>query len=407
MSRSVFLVGFSCDRDYFDRYARTDARAQFAAYKLESRFYDALVSSGFNVKKFSFFASSTYPNNKKIFFPYYKGGALPFINIPGLRFLSRVFVLFFGVLVSLWAKKGAGTPVIFVYSLHTPFLLAIFALKKLFDFKVVVIVPDLPEFMNVAFNRGGFFKLIKRIDISLIKALVRGFDGFVFLTKYMVSSYPSWKGKPNIVIEAIAEQVVLKKEFLSQKLESLVREKWEKNIRVVFYAGSLSSAYGVGSLIESTAYFAENTELWLCGAGDIEGFPLNIMEQMPVRILGKLSMDEVLFLQANVDLLVNPRPIGGVYTKYSFPSKLVEYMSAGIPVLTTKLPSIPLDYNEYLNFFDVVTAEGIANSIRIVFEDYPFYQSKARSGMKYVIKNKTVIPQGNRLFSFVESLKQG
>ena len=53
---------------------------------------------------------------------------------------------------------------------------------------------------------------------------------------------------------------------------------------------------------------------------------------------GVIPLSEVIEKEIQATILINPRPVDQEFTKYSFPSKIMEYMSSGTPVLTTKLP---------------------------------------------------------------------
>lgn len=62
-------------------------------------------------------------------------------------------------------------------------------------------------------------------------------------------------------------------------------------------------------------------------------------------------------------LLVNSRFTIEEFTKYSFPSKNMEYMASGTPLLTTKLPGMPQEYYPYVFLFDEETIDGYADAI--------------------------------------------
>lgn len=49
-------------------------------------------------------------------------------------------------------------------------------------------------------------------------------------------------------------------------------------------------------------------------------------------------------------VLVNPRQNNEEFTKYSFPSKTMEYLSSGIPVVAYKLDGIPDEYDQYIQY---------------------------------------------------------
>ena len=56
---------------------------------------------------------------------------------------------------------------------------------------------------------------------------------------------------------------------------------------------------------------------------------------------------------------MNPRFTGAEYTLYSFPSKNIEYMVSGTPVITTRLAGIPDDYYPYVFVFEEEINENI------------------------------------------------
>lgn len=60
-----------------------------------------------------------------------------------------------------------------------------------------------------------------------------------------------------------------------------------------------------------------------------------------IQYLGSIPHDEILQLQRTASLLVNPRTPEGIYTKYSFPSKTMEYLASGTPTLYMNCQEFP------------------------------------------------------------------
>jgi glycosyltransferase involved in cell wall biosynthesis len=56
------------------------------------------------------------------------------------------------------------------------------------------------------------------------------------------------------------------------------------------------------------------------------------------------------------DVLVNPRQNDEAYTKYSFPSKNIEYLLSGNPVVAYMLDGVP---EEYRKFMSIVPDDGV------------------------------------------------
>ena len=78
-----------------------------------------------------------------------------------------------------------------------------------------------------------------------------------------------------------------------------------------------------------------------------------------IEYRGLVPTDEVRVLQKKVTVLVNPRHSTEEFTKYSFPSKTLEYMASGTPVLMSPLPSMPEEYKQYLYLFEDESVNGM------------------------------------------------
>ena len=104
--------------------------------------------------------------------------------------------------------------------------------------------------------------------------------------------------------------------------------------------------------------------------------------------------------QLKATLLVNPRSTNEEYTKYSFPSKNMEYMVSDSPTLTCNLPGVPEEYQQYVYLIKDETVEGLTNTLRAVL-------SKTREelhqrGMEvevrcYVLDNKNNVVQAGKV----------
>lgn len=278
--------------------------------------------------------------------------------------------------------------VIFCYSIHTPFLKLIKFLKKKYDFKVVQIVPDLPQYMNLQNNVTYLYKALKKIDIYKIDKLLKYIDIFVPFTKTMYTDYLYKYDKPYYVMEGIFEE---------KKVTSINKKNREKLI--VVYAGSLTKQYGVEKLINIFKHLHnENVELLLCGSGELT----NILKDSlfpNIKYLGLLNTKDTNNLIQNADLLINPREPEGEYTKYSFPSKIFEYLSSGNKVLCFKLPGIPDDYDKYLYFFD---SNDEADMRRRIIDVLNFEENKINNIM--FLKEKTAEKHVFKILQILQNL---
>ena len=101
-------------------------------------------------------------------------------------------------------------------------------------------------------------------------------------------------------------------------------------------------------------------------------------------------------------LLVNPRFTTEKLTRYSFPSKNMEYMASGTPLLTTNLPGMPNEYHNYVFLFREETVDGYADAIRrvLTYSDWEL-QDFGRKASQFVLQNKNNVQQGLRVLNFI------
>ena len=117
-----------------------------------------------------------------------------------------------------------------------------------------------------------------------------------------------------------------------------------------------------------------------------------------------LLSSEIVEKEQQASLLVNPRPTGEAYVKYSFPSKTMEYMASGTPVLTTVLPGMPEEYYPYVYFIREESAEGICKALRQVFsqeEDERF--RKGCAAREFVLESRNNVSQGRKILEMLEN----
>lgn len=257
---------------------------------------------------------------------------------------------------------------------------------KIRKIPIVTIVTDLPDMLSKN-------KILRVINNGLFKAV----DGFIFLTEQM-NSRLNRKGKPYIVMEGHVD---------SDALLSKETEKWEKENgkKVIIYAGGIRELYGISYLAKG---FLEadipNSELWIYGDGDFREKIIEIARNTPnIVYKGVCSNIEVVFAEMHAALLVNPRPSAPEYTKYSFPSKNMEYMVSGTPLLTTKLPGMPKEYYKYIYFINNETSDGIAKELRnILNTSFEEREALGKEARKFVLEKKNNLVQSEKIMRFLK-----
>ena len=150
----------------------------------------------------------------------------------------------------------------------------------------------------------------------------------------------------------------------------------------------------------------DDMELWLCGEGDLKEYVIE-QAQMDNRIKywGVLSNKKVKELEYQSCYLINPRFSNEDYTKYSFPSKTLEYMSTGVPTIITRLKGIPEEYFKYVIILEDESIEGIKLLLEKI-KKVPYKEccSMGEEAKKFVFEKKSPAFQGKRILSFLSDL---
>ncbi len=222
-------------------------------------------------------------------------------------------------------------------------------------------------------------------------------DSYIFLTRQM-NELINPTNKPYVVIEGQCDHK------LSAHQNSIEEKITPKRIT---YAGAISKEYGLKTLVESFIK-SDNTgwELQLFGNGDyVEEINGISKTHNNVKYLGSVSNKQIVKAEIESTLLVNPRPVGEYYTIFSFPSKTLEYMVSGTPVLTTDLPGIPEEYKPYLYYFSDDTKQGMIDTLNDIFSksDEELFK-KGQKAKAFALEHKNNISQSKRIIEFLNKL---
>jgi glycosyltransferase involved in cell wall biosynthesis len=120
---------------------------------------------------------------------------------------------------------------------------------------------------------------------------------------------------------------------------------------------------------------------------------------------GYLSHGDVLLLYKSADLLINLRLTKVLNTQYFFPSKLMEYLASGTPVISTCTGHVEEEFGQYLYVLKEETPAALAELIlRILSLTTEQRYRRAADAKEYISRHKTWDAQGRRVARFLESL---
>ncbi|MEG2426326.1 MAG: glycosyltransferase [Oscillospiraceae bacterium] len=322
---------------------------------------------------------------------------LGFLNIPILKQIGLGVSFFFNTLSWVYKNRGKEKYIIMDAAYVTVIPFVLFA-SNFGNCKTSAIFCDIYEYMaRVKDARDND-------DVSFIRKIARWntvrnykrLDSFILLTEQM-NSVVNLLNKPFIVIEGLVD-------IDMQSTENRLSDKEPGNI--IMYAGALREQYGLKNLIEGFINYKNcNASLWIFGAGD---YSSSIVEAESVdsriQFFGSINLDEVIKNEQKASLLINPRSADKEFTKYSFPSKNMEYMVSGTPILTTKLPGMPIEYYDYVYLIDGNSANDITRALEKVFQQTKEQiHQKGLEAREFVLKNKNNVIQAKRIIDLLET----
>ncbi|AMB97022.1 glycosyltransferase [Aerococcus urinaeequi] len=332
-------------------------------------------------------------NSKKLSYYY-----IPYINLPFLRELSYFIISCIRIL--FWKFKHRKDDELIIYSSNhfPPVSMAIVLIGGLLRIPKVVTFTDLPLF-TYSQEKILKMKIYKRVIIKpylrLVNLLQQKYDGYILFSKAM-NKIVNKRGAPNCIVEGA---------YNSDQIDLSITSKPKEFI--IAHAGTLNREVGIEKIIEVFDNIkTENVQLWLIGTGDMTP---DIIEKANldsrIKYFGFLPKPEVFSLLKKATLLINLRNPEDIYTKYSFPSKMFEYMVSGTPTLTTKIEGIPTEYYNYVYSVDGYESNDIAKEIDdILGKDKFELTSIGLKAREYVIQNKNASIQANKIAALLKKV---
>lgn len=300
---------------------------------------------------------------------------VPFFNLWGVRNWSRTRALVRAL--RNHSFDADGRRLLVVYCPHTPFLKAAEYVKRRDpSVHVCLYVPDLPQYMNLSAHVSPIYKIAKFFDIRAMHRAMRSVDSFVLLTEAMREKLPV-QDKPCLVCEGLVEQ--------AQEAADMPPSQ----TRNVVYTGGLHESFGVRELICAMEHLPdEDLRLVLCGGGELLPYARACAARDPrILVLGQVSPEQAREHQRSAAVLVNPRPGTAEYTRFSFPSKNLEYLLSGRAVVAYQLCGMPKEYAEFCFTVDGASAsesENLAAAIaRALSADGEEIRSRHRAFVRY------------------------
>lgn len=399
----IFLCGLFPHEMEKEIFAKSKGFVEHAANSLQWRLvegFDANLTEP--VKLLNALYIGSYPKRYSSFriktkqFSHFEGCKdvnVGFCNLIGIKYKSREI----GIKRNLkkWLTDNSSKQkIVIAYAMTSPFIASLAYVKKINpSVKTCVIVPDLPQFMNTNSIQSMVTKIYRRIDKYRINRYIESVDCYVLFAEAMIKSLPP---KKLIVMEGI----------YTDNFNNMSYAEGQKK-KIIFYAGELRKQYGIGNLLEAFSQIKSSEyELLICGTGEMQDEIIE-KQQSDNRIiyLGRLPQEEVFKYEIMASVLVNPRQGNAEFTRYSFPSKNLEYLSSGIPVVCYKLDGIPAEYDRFFHYVETDTISDLRDKLVEVCsmsKEEKFV--KGRTARQFLLKEKGAITQTRRILNLLDSI---
>lgn len=291
-----------------------------------------------------------------------------------------------------WLKTNAAESekCVLVYGIYPAVVKQLQKICTRYHCKIFAVITDLPSTM---FTYTKSKSILKRLFSGAYRktaiALQDKFDGYIYLTESMSEEVAP--GKPYTVVETIADTSIFGAVGTPEKAEP----------PAIMYAGALYKKYGVDRIVDAFEWVKSDCELWVFGSGDYEEeIKKRAQSNTRIKFFGRVSRQEVLRYEKKASLLLNIRNDEDAYTKYSFPSKMAEYLLSGTPLLTTKLSGIPDEYYAYCYVATAGDTQKIAEQIDEILNEENF-SALGDQAKRYVEECKNSAEQAARILRFM------
>ena len=403
----VLFLGLQYDRSREVEYLKISRHGlNAAANEFQWNLCDGLIDNmGSSVRIVSSLPMGTYPKNfKKLFLENRKWDyrtvtveEMACINLPVIKQIQRINSCYRQI--KAWLRETSDEKkLIVVYTIYLPYMQAVSkVLKEEKNLRAVVVVTDLPGRYGILSTDCNYIhaKMLSLVGYAGMK-LSKNFHGYVLLTEEMRIPLEI-KDKPYVIIEGITKA----------SSDAQIPKSCPSLARYILYTGTLAKAANISNLLCAFNKVSDpGAELWICGSGEMqEEIKAQAKKNPRIKYLGFQPKAKILQLQANAAVLVNPRTSEGEFTKYSFPSKTIEYMASSTPVVMHRLPGIPGEYSDYLIYAEDNSDQALAEALdRVLSWSQEQRKDFGEQAKIFVQEHKSPSSQAKKLLDMAQQL---
>ncbi len=270
-----------------------------------------------------------------------------YINLPILKQIAQMRNI---VREGLRVGKEKKFDVVLVYNMYPQFGCAALKLSKKLGIPLVSVLADFPNDSGIFFggNDGFLTKVMNAMTWRNIKRVKYGIVLNKNVSRYMASD------SRVMVVPGIIEEDV-QPSFNKSDNYDLV------------YAGALTNYSGIINLIEAVNKIdIPKVHLRIFGRGELEE-TIKTKTNERISYEGSLPLEEMRKVLRESWVLVNPRSTVDFVSTVTFPSKILEYIMCGRPVISTEFSGIPEEIRDVIWGCGNGTPDEICDCIKQIY----------------------------------------
>lgn len=317
---------------------------------------------------------------------------IPFVNVSPIKQL----VIGIGVFWSLlwWGlKHRAATRIVYTYNLTVPPGLFTLLAARCIGAAAVASVNDICQPGETVPRTWAW-----RLDYLLHKLLLPRFDALVVVSDRIIHDFA-----PQVRYSLV--EGGLTPEMSGEPKPS---GSWDRPGRfTVVLAGTLAECNGVEVMLRAISLLkGERYRFVFAGGGPLSGTVSRAArEDSRIEYLGFLKLCDLLSIYNQADVLVSMRLTRALRTTYFFPSKLMEMLASGTPVISTCTGHVEAEFGEFLFLLQDESPEGLAEAIRKVDAiDPETRMDMANRARAFMLANKTWQIQAAKINGLMRSV---
>ena len=165
----------------------------------------------------------------------------------------------------------------------------------------------------------------------------------------------------------------------------------------LYFGGALLPRYGIYDLIKAYEKTKPDYDLVIAG----HGASLEPFNNPRIKFVGQVSKQTNYALQAHAAALINPRPYDLHLDAESVPSKMLEYLASGKPVISTLHSKLKELFPEEVNWVDGTLLDFFTTHLDENRKLVGLKENHSQQKLEELYGLKT---QGQRIYSFLQDL---